>query len=201
MYLGVWISRNRKFDKVKKYLSLQSKKVTFALKKCLMKLKSPPVPVSLRLYNSIVKPALCYGCEFWGFVKDDEIEKIELHFMKYILHLPTNAAVHGELGQFPLQLFWKERILKYWCRVNSSESPHHVQQAVKVQLRMSENGRICWLTKTKQLYNAAGQPHKFFMAGTETTNEHVNELMTTLSDQYVQEWTTQLNVPGGRREQ
>ena len=46
---------------------------------------------------------------------DQEVEKIEQHYLKYILQLPstaTKAAVRGELGQLPVHLFWKERILK-----------------------------------------------------------------------------------------
>jgi len=75
-----------------------------------MRLKAPPVPVALQLYNSIVKPVMCYGWEIWGFTKNEEIE---MQYLKYILYLPknaTNIAVRGELGQFPIDLYWKERI-------------------------------------------------------------------------------------------
>ena len=56
----------------------------------------------------------------------EEIERIEVQYLKYILHLPknaTNSAVRGELGQFPLHLFWKENIIKYWCRGNTDDQP------------------------------------------------------------------------------
>ena len=69
---------------------------------------------------------LCYGCEIWGFSVKEEIERIEVQYLKHILHLPknaTNSAVRGELGQFPLHLFWKENIIKYWCRVNTDDTP------------------------------------------------------------------------------
>ena len=100
-YLGVWISKQRNFKKAISYLGNEAKKVICALKQCLCKLKSPPVPVALQLFNSVVKPVLCYGCEIWRFTKHEEIE---MHYFKYILHLPKSAiniTVRGELGQFP----------------------------------------------------------------------------------------------------
>ena len=114
-----------------------------ALKQCLCKLKSPPVPVALYLFNSIVQPVLCYGCEIWGFTKNEEIE---VHYLKYILHLQKSAiniAVHGKLSQFPIQLYWKENIHKYWCRVNAEEVPLHVKQAVLVKSTMLNDGKSC----------------------------------------------------------
>ena len=199
-YLGVWISKQRNFRKAISYLGNQEKKVICALKQCLYKLKSPPVPVPLQLFNSIVKPVLCYGCEIGGFTKHKEIERSEMHYLKYILHLPksaTNVAVCGELGQFPIHLYWKESIFKYWCRVNTEEVPLHVKQAVLVQSTMLNDGKSCWLSKSQQIYNEAGLSFKFSMAGTEFTRQHVNEVMTQLSDQFVQDWYVQVSRPGG----
>ena len=78
-YLGMWISEKRNFKKAIHYISSQSKKVIFALKQCLIKLQTPPVSVALHLFNSIIKPILCYECEIWGFTVKEEIEKIEVY--------------------------------------------------------------------------------------------------------------------------
>ena len=61
-YLGLWISK-RNFKKAIHHVSCQSKKIIFALKQCLIKLQTPPVSVALHLFNYIIKPILCYGCE------------------------------------------------------------------------------------------------------------------------------------------
>ena len=89
----------------------------------------------------------------------EEIERIEVQFLKYILHLPhnaTNSAVRGELGQFPLLLFWKENIIKYWCRVNTDDIPKHLKLAVNIQYEMLKNSKLCWLSKIQNVYNNAG---------------------------------------------
>ena len=83
-----------------------SNKITHSTSKCCI----------TSFLNSIIKPIICYGCEIWGFIVTEEIERIEVKYLKYILHLPknaTNSAVREELGQFPLHLFWKENIIKY----------------------------------------------------------------------------------------
>ena len=64
----------------------------------------------------MIVPVLSYGCELWGQAVNPELETIEIHFLKYMLNLPqsaTNMAVCGELGQLPLHLLWRERILRY----------------------------------------------------------------------------------------
>ena len=97
----------------------------------------------------------------------EEIERIEVQYLKYILHLPknaTNSAVHGELGQFPLHLFWKENIIKYWCRVNTDDIPEYLKLAVNIQHEMLKNSKLCWLSKIQNIYNSAGLSCKFSSA-------------------------------------
>lgn len=65
---------------------------------------------------------------------------------------------------------------------------------------MLQNEDNCLLLKTKQLYDSAGLSYKFNMADTETGKERVNRVMTKLSDQFIQDWLTLLNKPGGRKE-
>ena len=75
-----------------------------------------------------------------------------------------------------------------------------MKQAVLVQFTMLNDGRSCWLSKTQRIYNEAGLCFKFSMAATEFTRQHVNEVMTQLSEQFVQDWYVQLSRPGGRKE-
>ena len=83
-YLGVWISKNGKFNQNKNSLCLQAKKVVFGIKRIIGELKSPPVQISLHLYDRIVKPLLCYRCELWGFENDRDIERVKLDYMKLV---------------------------------------------------------------------------------------------------------------------
>ena len=112
--LGLWISkRNLKKDIHHVIISCQSKNIIFVLKQCIIKLQTPPVSVALHLFNSIIKPIFCYGCEIWGFTVKEEIERIEVQYLKYILHFPknaTNSAVCGSLGKF-LSIYFGKKTL------------------------------------------------------------------------------------------
>ena len=61
-----------------------------------------------------------YGSEIWGFCRSDDIEKVNLKFLKKILGVrkqTSNVAVYGELGRFPLFVLRTIRILKYWFKI------------------------------------------------------------------------------------
>ena len=77
-----------------------------------------------------------------------------MHFLKYILNLPpsaTNMAVCGELGQLPLHLLWRERILRYWNRLCSEEIPGLLQEVFHLSFWMHQTGKTTWVTKVKEL--------------------------------------------------
>ena len=135
-YPGLRISKKRNLKKDIHHVSCQSTKVIFALKQCLFNLQTPPVNVALHLFNSIIKPILCYGCEIWGFTVKEEIERIEVQYLNYILHLPKMLLIQRcveSLGNFLSIYFWKENIIKYWCRVNSDDIPKYLKLAVNIQ--------------------------------------------------------------------
>ena len=115
----------------------------FGLKRILTKLNSPPIQVSLHLFNTIAKPLLCYGCEIWGFHNDNEIEKVELNYMNYIPGNATSIAVRGELGQFPINLFWKESILKYGVEPTHMSYPTIYSNRLKFKERCLKMGKTC----------------------------------------------------------
>jgi hypothetical protein len=74
----------------------------------------------LDLLDKIVKPILLYGCEIWGFGKNDIIERVHLKFCKLVLHLKVstpNFMVYGELGRYPLEIDIKVRMISYWCKL------------------------------------------------------------------------------------
>jgi hypothetical protein len=59
------------------------------------------IKCQLDLFDKIVKPILLYGCEIWGFGKNDIIESVHLKFCKFLLRLKVstpNFMVNGELG-------------------------------------------------------------------------------------------------------
>ena len=60
--------------------------------------------------------------------------------------------------------------------------PKHLKLAVNIQFEMLKNSKLCWLSKIHKVYNNAGLSCKFSSAGTKSTKQHINEVMTRLSD-------------------
>ena len=95
-YLGVWFTKNGKFTKAKKHLADQAKKAMFSLQSTIARLHHPPIPIILQLYESMLKPIMCYGCEIWGFTENTDLEKIELRFLKAIYTSSSDiSSQHG----------------------------------------------------------------------------------------------------------
>ena len=76
------------------------------------------------------------------------LEAVELHYLKHILHVPltaSNIAVRGELGQLPIHLIWKDKILRYWDRLCSNDIPMLLKEAVALAHQLGQSGKKCWL--------------------------------------------------------
>ena len=142
----------------------------------------------------MLKPILCYGSEVWGFTGDQHLERVELRFLKQILHLPMsvpNMAVYGELGQLPVNLWWKERILKYWNRTCSDEAPALLRAAMNLSLQNARSGRKCWVANVATLLNNAGYDGTF--SELSVLDQRIrNSIMCTYRDQFIQIWHASL---------
>ena len=78
--------------------------------------------MSTGFFDKTVKPILLYGCETWGFRKNDIIERVHLTFCKLLLHVKTstsNVMVYGELGRYPIDIDIKVRMISYWSKLIS----------------------------------------------------------------------------------
>jgi hypothetical protein len=66
------------------------------------------VKIQLDLFDKMIKPILLYGCEVWGFGKNEVLERVHLKFCKILLKLKSstpNYMVYGELGRYPNTIF------------------------------------------------------------------------------------------------
>ena len=119
---------------------------------------------------------------------------MELSFLKQILHLPTSAtnmSVYGELGQLPVNLWWKERILKYWNRIISDDAPMLIRAATHLSLQIAKDGRKCYVSSFATLLNNAGYDATFTESyGVDQSMQ--NSIMSTYRDQFIQKWHSNL---------
>ena len=83
------------------------------------------IDVQLQLFDSVVAPAALYGCEIWGFMNTDLLEKLHLRYCKMVLKVKKSintCMVYGELGRLPLQFNIDSRMLCFWYRIVTSKN-------------------------------------------------------------------------------
>ena len=118
-YLGIVFSKTGSFNIAKKELVNKGIKAMYeVLRKG--RIHNLSIKCQLDLFDKIVKPILLYGCEIWGFGKNDIIERVHLKFCKLLLRLKVstpNFMVYEELGRYPLEIDIKVRMISYWCKL------------------------------------------------------------------------------------
>lgn len=130
-YLGILFSRSGSFLNAKKHIADQANRAMYSLIKKAKHL-SLPIDIQIELFNKLVKPILLYGCEIWGFGNLESLERVQLRFLKYILHLKSStptAVVYGETGVMPLSIDIHTRIISFWANL---VQPHFLKLSSRI---------------------------------------------------------------------
>ena len=78
------------------------------------------IDLQIELFNKTVKPILLYGCEVWGYGNFDDLERVQLKFLKYALNMKKSTPtfmIYGELGVTPISIDIKNRVISFWSRL------------------------------------------------------------------------------------
>lgn len=122
-YLGLHFNYNGKFNVAKKKLYEKATRAMFSVMKRIRTLQLP-IDMQLKLFVSMVKPIILYGAEIWGDGNNDLLEKIQLKLHKYIFKLnksTCSAMIYGELGEMPLSIDIKTRVMLFWANILLSD--------------------------------------------------------------------------------
>ena len=113
--LGVIVRSLRKnnedmFANIYPYLCDQGRKALFGILHRLRSITPIPPKVMFKLFNTIVKPILSYGCDVWGHNKNGTsmVDKVMLRFCRCILNVKattSNIIVYGECGILPPSIY------------------------------------------------------------------------------------------------
>ena len=117
-------------------LGTQAEKALKCIRTMFWKVEHPNVDVALKIFDSRTVPILPYGSEIWGFESRIQIEKIYLHFCKFVLGVGQSAnsvTVLGECGTLPLHIKHNKRFIKYWLKLLRSSQGSLLQTCYKMQ--------------------------------------------------------------------
>jgi hypothetical protein len=101
------------------------------------------VKIQLVLCDKMIIHILLYGCEVWGFGKNEVLERVHLKFCKILLNLKSstpNYMVYGELGGYPIDIDIKVRTISYWARLLSGKQAKFSNVFYRLSRNLNENG-------------------------------------------------------------
>ncbi len=198
-FLGVVFSTGGSFTEAQTTLSGQAQKAIFKLHTYLHKFVNIPVKHYLELFDKLVLPILCYGCEVWGFCKADKIEKVHLKFCKRLLNVKLstqNDMIYSELGRYPLQLNRFHRIIKYWIKVVNSENIKYIKCTYNTIMQYNENNprKVNWVSLVQKLLSELGFYEVWINQGVGDNNLFLYLFKQRLHDNYKQDLHARLSI-------
>ena len=128
-YLGIVFTAGGSFSGTQNTLSGQAQKAIFKLNKYLYKFTFIPPKHKLELFDKLITPILNYGCEIWGFIQGNSLERVHLQFCKQLLGVKKstqNDFVYGVLGRTTLITKRYLVIVKYWFKILMSNDNKYI---------------------------------------------------------------------------
>ena len=132
------------FSKNKKYLAEQANKALFALFRQSRNLNLS-IDLQIELFNKIVKPILLYRCEICGYGNCDDLERVQLKFLKYAFNLnKKHSNVHDlrRASAKPILIDIKTRFISFWSRLLSETENKLFSFRYKIVYQKHRNKQI-----------------------------------------------------------
>ena len=204
-YLGIVFTPSGSFTKAIKLLYEKASKAFFKIR---THLYDSSASCGSKLFFSLIRPILCYGCEVWSpyllkglnndnFIKIcDKINSETLHvkLCKLILGVhrkASNNAVRGELGSYPLLLFMLSLSLKYWWKLNNDcmfGTKSLVIKALIENRKLQTNNYFTWSNGIKSICNLINQSDVWDKPNILCKSTLTNVVLTQLQHVYSDKW-------------
>ena len=153
-YLGMFFTPKLVWTKSLKSQALQALKASASIFKYQKNFGFFNPEDAFKLFDSVVKPILCYGSEIWGYKYYEKIEKIQSRFCKRFCCLSPNTPdilALGECGRLPVAITYMVRCLTYWIKLLTMETHRYPKQCYIMLKRLDEVGKITWASHVKEM--------------------------------------------------
>ena len=134
-YLGFLITPSLNLNSSLKDLKDRAMRAFYTLKSKMGDQFKRDIITSLHLFDSLIKPILLYGSDYWGCLKlpkNNPIETLHMTFCKELLGVQkqtTNIGVLLELGRVPLSIYAKKNCVKNWERIAIRKDANFLSKA------------------------------------------------------------------------
>ena len=204
-YLGIEMSNTGSFHKATDALYNKSLRALFSLYSAIsIHSDEPNSKLYLKLFDSLIKPILLYGCEVWGpqITKTNNIiSKFVNKFYKTVLGVPrytSTTGIHIELGRFSIDVNVHASMLKYWARLITLPTSRLVSNCYW-SLFNNPNNTDPWVKSIKEIIFASGQYHVWHnqkqlgISEPKFIRKHISYMSQNLKDQFIQKATMKMN--------
>ena len=193
-YLGIFVTRTGTFFRTKKHIADQANIALFSLLRKIRALNLP-IHMQIELFNKTIKPILLYGCEIWGFGNLNQIEKVQLKFLKHILNLKKSTPsfmIYGELGIYPIEIDIKSRLVSFWTKLVKNENNSLSSNMYLIIHSLNEQRKLKtkWLDNIKNLIITNGYGNVWESPNEINTNWFKLSFKQKVKDQYTQNWNS-----------
>ncbi len=170
-YLGLLLTSNGSFISGVQELVNKGQKAWYSLRSAIhIDLLNNPA-VILKLFDSMIKPIITYGCEIWQqqFYKSlstlnvnncDRLpfEKLHNRVCKQIIGVgkySSNIATRTELGRLPISEYILKQTVNYWSKLMQCKPNSLLYQSLLSEKELDSRGLITWYTSIKNVVNLA----------------------------------------------
>ena len=171
------------------------------------------IRLALKLFKTLIIPILTYASEAWGpflihnmndsnFMTPGEktpIENVNIRFCRYVLGVhrkSCNAAVRGELGQYPILLIGLCHSLKYWSSLHVCDPNSLISLCLKENYNLLRTDNQCWVKCIKTLLSNCGLHNIWNNLGGINIHKSVFTLRKKMESLYNTAWFKLINGEG-----
>ena len=195
-YLGIYFTPKLIWSRTHEFQVMQSKKAASRIFKYQKSFGYFNPQDIFKLFDTIVKPILCYGAEIWGFQYYDKLEKVQSKFCIQYCCLNTNVAdalALGECGRLPLAISYMTQCLKYWVRLLQMETHRYPKQCYEMLRSLDSLGRKTWASDIKCMLFTFGFSYVWIAQDVGNSQLLLQLLSDRLKDCYRQQWFGKIN--------
>ena len=156
LYLGLWF-RDGKTWRLKKALDGavdKARRAMFGMFSRCYAMRLRNVNLQCHLFDSLVRPLLCYGCDVWAVdwvselcrsgnfasgKAEDEVHKPFLRQSLGVCKSTTVAVMYEDLGRYPITMFWLRMAAQLWNRALARSGDDWLRLALDENVRMSRD--------------------------------------------------------------
>ena len=194
-YLGVYFTPKLVWSKTKEVLALQASKAVFKIFQYQRQFGYFCPKDIFKLFDSIVRPILCYGSEIWGYEYCETIEKVQIKFCKRYACLHQNTAdffALGECGRYPLAVTYMTQCVKYWVRLIQMPNYRYPKQCYIMLRSQAAAGKSNWAEKIRLLLYQHGFGYVWEADTVGDAQRFINIFKQRLIDCFSQQWHSQV---------